>query len=103
MRLSILLVSLATGLALSPGCRTHARAALRTCAARKLGPRSPPVQLGLFDFFAESEEQKAAKEAAREAEFQAQQEMLARRRNPELREEYEREVGERRECSRAGI
>ena len=79
--------------ALSLGCPVH--------VAALVVARAPPVRLGLFDFFTESAEQKAAKEAAREAEFKAQQEMLARRRNPELREEYEREVVERRAAASA--
>ena len=54
------------------------------------------VNAGLFDMFSESPEQKAAKEAAKEAEFRAQQEMLARRRNPAAMAAYEAEVAERR-------
>lgn len=52
--------------------------------------------LGLFDAFMESPEKKAAREAAKEAEFQAQQEMLRMRRNPELMREYEAKVAARR-------
>lgn len=47
---------------------------------------------GLFDMFKESDEAKAAKEEA----FKAQQEMLARRRNPEAMEQYLSEVDQRR-------
>lgn len=48
--------------------------------------RTALIRAGLFDgLFAETEEQKArkaAEEARKEADFQAQQEMLKRRRNP---------------------
>ncbi len=57
--------------------------------------RCPRVQSGLFDLFKESEEQKAAKEAA----FREQQEILARRRDPEKWAAYERAVAERRAAS----
>ena len=50
------------------------------------------VRSGLFDMFKESEESKRAKDEA----FRVQQEMLARRRNPEAMEEYMEEVEERR-------
>lgn len=43
-------------------------------------PRASAPLAGLFDMFKETPEQKAAKDRA----FKAQQEMLARRRDPEL-------------------
>ena len=51
-----------------------------------------PVRCGLFDMFKESDAAKAAKEEA----WKAQQEMLARRRNPAAMQEYQDEVQERR-------
>jgi len=51
-----------------------------------------PVRCGLFDMFMESDAAKAAKEEA----WKAQQEMLARRRNPAAMQEYQDEVQERR-------
>ena len=60
-----------------------------------LGPtpcRAPSPVAGLFDMFKETEAQKAAKEA----EWKAQQEMVARRRNPEKMAEYNAEVNARR-------
>ena len=51
-----------------------------------------PVRCGLFDMFQESDAAKAAKEEA----WKAQQEMLARRRNPAAMQEYQDEVQERR-------
>ena len=64
----------------------------RMTLADRSPTRSSRPNLGLFDFFKESEDQKAAKDAA----WKAQQEMLERRRNPELMAEYNREVEERR-------
>ena len=50
--------------------------------------RATSVQAGLFDMFGESEEQKRAKDEA----FAAQQEMLARRRDPEAMAAYMAEI-----------
>ncbi|KAL1510742.1 hypothetical protein AB1Y20_007029 [Prymnesium parvum] len=54
--------------------------------------RAPAPLAGLFDFLKETPEQKAAKDRA----FAEQQEMLARRRNPERMAEYMAEVEARR-------
>jgi len=53
--------------------------------------RSSPLYCGLFDF-KESAEAKRKKDEA----WEAQQEILRRRRNPELMEQYEQDVAERR-------
>ena len=69
--------------------------AFSPAAARAGGVGSPcraAVRLGFFDMFQESAESKARKEA----EWEAQQAMLARRRNPEAMEAYQSEVEERR-------
>eukprot|EP00965_Chrysotila_dentata_P219771 6191342-Pleurochrysis_carterae.AAC.4 len=58
----------------------------------QISSRAGSIQAGFFDFFKESEEVKARKDA----EFKAQQEYLARRRNPEKMKEYEESVMERR-------
>ena len=61
-------------------------------SAVALAPVLGFLSLGLFDMFQESEESKRAKDEA----FKAQQEMLARRRDPEAMAKYEAEVAERR-------
>ena len=67
-------------------------------ASSALACRAPvPATMGLFDMFQESPEQKAAKDRA----FKEQQEMLARRRNPEAMEEYFEETEARRRATSA--
>ena len=73
-----------------PTC--HLAAASPMVAATPPKVHRPAVSMGLFDMFQESPEQKAAKEA----EWQAQQEMMARRRDPAKMAAYEAEVEARR-------
>ena len=60
--------------------------------------------MGLFDFF--SDDAKQARDAKRQAEIEEQerlqQEIIRRRSNPEMMEEYERKVQIRRELRMAG-
>merc|ERR1712113_1144330 len=64
---------------------------LRRCHARSYA-RSCDVRAGLFDLFKESEEAKRRKDEA----WEAQQEILRRRRDPDLMEVYEQGVKDRR-------
>eukprot|EP00325_Prymnesiales_sp_UTEX-LB-985_P023466 CAMPEP_0174733482 /NCGR_PEP_ID=MMETSP1094-20130205/61396_1 /TAXON_ID=156173 /ORGANISM="Chrysochromulina brevifilum, Strain UTEX LB 985" /LENGTH=178 /DNA_ID=CAMNT_0015936141 /DNA_START=80 /DNA_END=616 /DNA_ORIENTATION=- len=76
-------------------CCNGSTALLQAACTRFTGVtvrRSAVPAMGLFDMFQESEETKARKDA----QFREQQEMLARRRNPEAMRAYEAEVEERR-------
>ena len=80
---------------LSAGLVALAGSHARDCGSRPRDAASrlhAPVRCGLFDMFKESDAAKAAKEEA----WKAQQEMLARRRNPAAMQEYQDEVQERR-------
>ena len=99
--MAVLLLSAGVGLLLSPRSSFAPRAASPRAAspvaashARGSCSRaSCAITMGFFDgLFQESEAAKAAKEE----EWRAQQEMLARRRNPEKMAEYNAEVVERR-------
>ena len=99
--MAVLLLSAGVGLLLSPRSSIAPRAASPRAASPVAGSHargscsraSCAITMGFFDgLFQESEAAKAAKEE----EWRAQQEMLARRRNPEKMAEYNAEVVERR-------
>lgn len=100
-RVLLLWVELLLWLRVSTGLVALAGSHARGCGSPPLRPRDAgsrlhsPVQCGLFDMFKESDASKAAKEEA----WKAQQEMLARRRNPAAMKEYQDEVQERRRAT----
>ena len=92
--LTLAAAPLSTGLVALVG--SHARGCGSPLRPRDAASRlHRPVHCGLFDMFKESDASKAAKEEA----WKAQQEMLARRRNPEAMKEYQDDVQERRRAN----
>uniref|UniRef100_A0A7S1ZB33 Uncharacterized protein n=1 Tax=Trieres chinensis TaxID=1514140 RepID=A0A7S1ZB33_TRICV len=65
---------------------------------------STPLQMGLFDFFNEDARKEREERKQREIEEQErlQREIIERRRNPEMMEEYEARVKVRRNLRMAG-